>query len=150
MQVSVISPIYPTMEKELKQRIRKALKAGKVAGISGVKNRYTIKKPKQGIKGIRVRGLKGEMKIAGPKLSVKENYSYQKTNKGIFVSIKKGSGGIISQSFVNPKTAMLNQRVGKNRYPIRKIMSLSMAQMYGNEEVEKKIEVAMIDTMVSE
>ena len=69
-------------------------------------------------------------------------YKAKQTKKGIFVSVKKGQGGIIARSFSNNGTFM--QRTSPSRFPIKTLRGPAAPQLFENPEVMEEMSRAAI------
>lgn len=118
---------------------KKALQKGRKAGIREVKRIYTIKKGSEGVSSVKVSGDTAYFTIKGKRLNP-ERYKTKSTNKGLFLSVVKGQGGIIERSFLNEKwNKHWFMRISKERLPINRINTNSIPQLYGNKSVQKEI-----------
>ena len=124
----------------------RAASSARTVGKKSVRQLYTIK-PAAFKSSISIKRIpKGAiLRVAGYRLSAK-NYKAAKRKKGIFVSVKKGSGDIVPRSFAYGDKFM--QRKGDTRLPIKGITSPAVPQLFGNaavceemaKEAEKKYE----------
>ena len=71
-----------------------------------------------------------------------DRYKARKRRKGIFVSVKKGSGDIVPRSFAYSNTYF--QREGNPRLPIKRLFGPAVPQLFGNESIKEEVaEAAM-------
>lgn len=109
---------------------RGALHARKVA-IKQIRSIYTI---------IKRSGLVSTIDIKGPFLPV-EHYQAARRAKGIFVTIKEGSGALVPMSFAKEgKGGVFRKRIGPKRYPIEGLYGPAIPQLYGNKAVVELME----------
>ena len=135
-------------EKELTAINRRAAKRAashaKVIGSKGVRSKYTIKSAriKRAIK-LTTTGGGAEILISSSRLPVEE-YKARQRKKGVFVSIRKGSGGIAARSFSWSNTFWQRDE-GVPRYPIRRIVGPAVPQLfeYSDEVLQKMSQEAL-------
>lgn len=115
----------------------RAASSARTIGKKSVRETYTIKpaaiKSSISIKHIPQGAV---LRIAGYRLNAK-NYKATKRKKGIFVSIKKGSGDIVPRSFSYGDKFM--RRKGAARFPIQGITSPAVPQLFGNTAVREEM-----------
>lgn len=116
----------------------RAASCAETVGKSHVKKTYTVdnKSIKRAIRVIQMQDG-AILKVAGKRLSA-GHYKTKKRKKGIFVSVKKGSGGVVPRSFAWSNTFWQREE-GEPREPFDKIMSPSVPQLFGNKEVLKEM-----------
>lgn len=73
------------------------------------------------------------LQITGKQLSA-GHYKVKQRKKGIFVSVKKGAGDIVPRSFAWSNTFWKREE-GEPRFPIERIMSPAVPQLFGNPAV---------------
>lgn len=119
---------------------RGALHARKVA-IKQIRSIYTIKSGElRSAAPIKRSGLVSTIDIKGPFLPV-EHYRAVSRAKGIFVTIKKGSGALVPMSFSKGgKGGVFRKRIGPKRYPIEGLHGPAIPQLYGNKAVVELME----------
>lgn len=67
-----------------------------------------------------------------------EHYKVKKRKRGIFVSIKKGSGDIVPRSFAY-NTTFFQREEGEPRFPIRRLYGPAVPQLFENAAIQEKI-----------
>ena len=115
----------------------RAASSARTVGKKNVRQIYTIK-PSTFKSSITIRRIPSGafLRVAGYRLSAK-NYKASKRKKGIFVSVKKGAGGIIPRSFAYGDKFM--RRKGDARFPIKGIASPAVPQLFGNAAVREEM-----------
>ena len=129
----------------LKCAAERAAQSGETAGVRRMCQVYNIKRKEAKSRiDIKIRSSEETLiDIRGPSVHI-ELFSGTKwrRKKGVFVSIKKGSGGLIPRSFKHGDTPLM--REGAARYPIKGIYGPSVPQMFAEESViEAATEAAM-------
>ena len=121
---------------------RAAIHAKKI-GSKRVRSIYTIDSGsvKSAIGGIRTIGMGAELRIAGPRKSV-GHYKARQNKRGVYVSIKKGSGDTLARSFAWSNTFF--QREGKSRTPIKRLFGPAVPQLFDNPAVHQELETAAL------
>ena len=116
----------------------RAASRAKTVGKSHVKKTYTVDN-KSITRAVKITQMQDGaiFKVAGKRLSA-GHYKAKKRKKGMFVSVKKGSGGIVPRSFAWSNT-FWKRAEGVPREPFHKIMSPSVPQLFGNKEVLKEM-----------
>lgn len=121
---------------------RGALHARKVA-IKQIRSIYTINIKSRELRNaapIKRSGLVSTIDIKGPFLPV-EHYQAARRAKGIFVTIKEGSGALVPMSFAKEgKGGVFRKRIGPKRYPIEGLYGPAIPQLYGNKAVVELME----------
>ena len=125
-------------ESELKKAFRAAAKRamthGRTAGTSKLREVYTVKAGvAKGHMRIKAQGDGMDLRIEGGVEPVKHFRGTAERKKGMYVSIKKGGGGIIPRSFTQNCVPLM--REGDERYPLRGIYGPSVPSMFANDEV---------------
>jgi hypothetical protein len=115
----------------------RAASSARTVGKKSVRQIYTVK-PAAIKSSISIKRIpKGAiLRIVGYRLSTK-NYKAAKRKKGIFVSVKKGSGDIVPRSFAYGDKFI--RRKGDARFPIKGITSPAVPQLFGNAAVREEM-----------
>jgi hypothetical protein len=115
----------------------RAASSARTVGKKSVRQIYTVK-PAAIKSSISIKRIpKGAvLRVVGYRLSAK-NYKATKRKKGIFVSVKKGSGDIVPRSFSYGDKFM--RRKGAARFPIKGITSPAVPQLFGNAAVREEM-----------
>ncbi len=114
-----------TARKAGEQEIRKIY----VIRAKDLKSRATIRKG----------ALETTIQVKGPFEKVQQ-YRARKRAKGIFVTIKKGSGSLIPRSFDQGGRFMA--RTSKKRFPVEGLYGPAVPQIFGNPDVVDAMEEA--------
>ena len=115
----------------------RAASSARTVGKKSVRQLYTVK-PAAIKSSISIKRIpKGAvLRVVGYRLSAK-NYKATKRKKGIFVSVKKGSGDIVPRSFSYGDKFM--RRKGAARFPIKGITSPAVPQLFGKAAVREEM-----------
>lgn len=121
---------------------KRAATHAKRIGTRHVKKTYTIDTASiKAATNIRTTRDGATLRIVGPRKSV-GHYKAKKRKGSIFISIKKGSGGISRRAFAYSNTFF--RREGKDRLPIERIFGPAVPQLFGNNAIKEQIaEAAM-------
>ncbi|MBR1728506.1 MAG: hypothetical protein IJ728_03170 [Selenomonadaceae bacterium] len=126
----------------LRRSAKRAATHAKKIGSQRVRSVYTIDGSlKAGFKGIRTLGMGAELLIASPRKSV-QHYKAKQNRRGVYVSIKRGGGNIVSRSFANNGTFF--QRLGRSRLPIKALYGPAVPQLFENPAIQTEIEQAAL------
>ena len=83
--------------------------------------------------------LQAAIRVRGPEENVSVSRASLRT-RGVFVSIKKGAGALISRSFDKHMQKNFYAREGTARLPIRPLFGPSVPQLWGNEVVMENLQ----------
>lgn len=118
----------------IKQASRRAAVTARKAGAQEIRNTYTIKAGDlKSATSFSTEAFGTTLHIKGPEEPVTK-YKASRRRKGIFVSIKKGSGSIVPRSFDMPGRGFV-AREGQPRYPVTGLFGPAVPQLYGNPAV---------------
>lgn len=119
------------VQSAIKQASRRAAITARKAGAQEIRSMYTIKAGDlKSAAVIKPDALGTTIHIRGPEEPVTK-YKATRRRKGIFVSIKKGSGSIVPRSFDMPGRGFA-AREGRPRYPVTGLFGPAVPQLYGN------------------
>lgn len=118
----------------IKHASRRAAVTSRKAGVQEIRNTYTIKAGDlKGATSFSTGAFGTTLRIRGPEEPVAK-YKASRRRKGIFVSIKKGSGSIVPRSFDMPGRGFV-AREGRSRHPVTGLFGPAVPQLYGNPAV---------------
>ena len=118
----------------LRAAVRNTLREGRTALKGLITARYTAKSPlKLGMVKSRVSGLTGQIRVSGPRNSLR-HFIYRPSTRpphdppgGIFVQVVRGQGDNLPHAFIG--RGLIFERTGRGRLPIKKVDTLSLAGM---------------------
>ena len=118
----------------MRRAAERAASRAQTVGKKHVKKIYTVDN-KSIVRAVKVFPIQNGaiFRISGKQLSA-GHYKVKQRKKGIFVSVKKGSGDIVPRSFAWSNTFWQREK-GEPRFPIERIMSPAVPQLFGNQEV---------------
>lgn len=114
---------------------RRATRHAVTEGTKKLREVYTVKAgvAKSRVKVERSNQLNSVIRIEGGTESVRSFRGTRSRKDGVFVSIKKGGGGLVPRSFT--QSGVFLMREGADRYPLKGIYGPSVPQMFGEESV---------------
>lgn len=126
------------LEPVLRNAARRAATRAQKIGRRQVRAVYTIDSGSvnAAIGGIRLEGLGAVLRISGPRKSV-GHYKARQNRRGVYVSLKKGSGDTLGRSFAYSNTFF--RREGKSRLPIARIYGLAVPQLFENPAIMEQM-----------
>lgn len=138
------------IQKAIPSAAKRAASHAKVIGNKKARQIYTLKKISKAGRIIIKRESDGAtLQVTGAKLYVGDYYqSRAKKGRGggIFVSVKRGQGGLIARSFASERLGLpYKQRLTAKRFPLKTIKGPSLPQVYGNAEVMAEMEKAALE-----
>ena len=115
--------------------IKKSITAGKREAKSGAKRRYTLP---SGIVGRAMTssagGLRGQIRVVGSRNKISQG-KVKETAHGVYALIVRGQGGVINKAFKKKYQGGWWQRLGKPRFPIRELKTVSAPGMVSHPTV---------------
>lgn len=123
------------LKKVAGRAVRQSINAGKSTAKSGAKKRYTLSSKilSRSMKS-RVSGTRGVIKISGGRNLIGEGI-VKNTAHGIFAIIVRGQGGEINRAFQKKYQGGWWRRVGKPRFPIKRLKTVSAPGMASHPTV---------------
>ena len=133
--VNALAPFPNKLRKVTRSAIQKSVTAGKREIKTKAKARYTLPSSivSSSLKS-RVSASYGEIKSTGKRNRL-ELAKTKMTTGGLYALVVRSQGGLIPRSFINPRTGLFSQRLGKPRYPIRTLTTVSAPNMAGHNTV---------------
>ena len=120
-------------EKAIGRAAKRAAIAARTAATKQIRSIYTMKSSDMKSHTRIQAGADGAtIHVKGP-MELVQRYKARQNRKGIFVAIKKGSGGTVPRSFAYGRTFM--HREGESRLPISGLYGPAVPQLFGNPEV---------------
>lgn len=124
-----------SFQSKLRRAVRETIKAGKSEARARIIARYTAKSPLSlGKVSTRIGGLRGSLTYGGRRNPLKK-FNIRPRRRinpppagGVFAQIVKGQGGSLSHAFLM-KSGGVFQRVGRSRFPIKSIKTISLGGM---------------------
>ena len=123
---------------------QRAAKTARAAGTRVIRDMYNIKGVSVVKSGVSLKPITGgtEIRVKGGYTSAQKYFNVTKRkNKGVFVSIKKGTESRVPLGFL-ANTGVFMQRKSKDRYPLKGIYGPALPQMFGHEKVESVMQQA--------
>lgn len=141
------------IRKGLSNAINRSLLASRTAGSVAIRKVYTIKagdiKSRVAMMRSTAKTLEGQLKIKGPTEKVvlyRVRIShFKKKGTRLFVTIKKGQGGVVTTGFA--AKGRLWARTTSARYPIKPLHGPSVPQLWGNPAVMAAVQKAGMETL---
>lgn len=122
----------------IKQASRRAAITARKAGAQEIRNTYTMKAGTiKSATSLSTEAWGTTLHVRGPEEPVTK-YKAARRKKGIFVSIKKGSGSIVPRSFDMTGRGFV-AREGKPRHPVTGLFGPAVPQLYGNPDVVSRM-----------
>ena len=122
----------------IKQASRRAAITARKAGAQEIRNTYTMKAGTiKSATSLSTEAWGTTLHDRGPEEPVTK-YTAARRKKGIFVSIKKGSGSIVPRSFDMTGRGFA-AREGKPRHPVTGLFGPAVPQLYGNPDVVSRM-----------
>lgn len=131
-----------TMQKACQAAGTRAAQAARTTGSKAVREVYTIKGKylKRGVS-ITHDPWGAVLHVSGPMNLASRFKSRLRKKAGVFVSIKKGSGGVVPRSFrIDSRNTFFKRLQNKEAYPIEVLYGPSNAQMYGSAGVLEEMQ----------
>ena len=124
---------------------KRAASRGMTVGAKKMREVYTIKAgvAKSRMKVENPSTLDTVIRIEGRTESVRNFRGTRSRKDGVFVSIKKGGGGLVPRSFT--KGGVFLMREGAARYPLKGIYGPSVPQMFDEDSVIEETTDAMLE-----
>ena len=124
---------------------KRAARHGMTVGAKKMREVYTIKAgvAKSRMKVENPSPLDTVIRIEGGTEPVKNFRGTQRRKDGVFVSIKKDSGGVVPRSFMHGAAPLM--REGVARYPLKGIYGPSVPQMFDEDSVIEAASDAMLE-----
>ena len=121
----------------MRRAAKRAATHARTVGTRLVRGTYTIDAASvKAATSVRITEDGAVLRIAGFREGV-DHYKARKRRKGIFVSVKKGSGDIVARSFDYSNTYF--QREGDPRLPIKRLFGPAVPQLFGNDAIKGKV-----------
>lgn len=124
---------------------KRAARHGMTVGAKKMREVYTIKAgiAKSRMKVENPSTLDTVVRIEGGTEPVKNFRGMRRRKDGVFVSIKKDSGGVVPRSFMHGDAPLM--REGAARYPLKGIYGPSVPQMFDEDSVIEETTDAMLE-----
>ena len=142
--LSALSRIPGGIERAARSAIRRTLKGGRKDAGTLTRRRYTL--PAGVVTrslSIKVSGMSGEMRSRGgrnPLEKAKTNPKGRIRTRGRYIraEVVRGQGGILPKAF-RPHGAAIYERVGRTRYPIQRLTTVSAPGMVSHPSISEPI-----------
>lgn len=139
----------PNLDSAIKSAVRRTLRGAKQEASRRVRARY-VANTGEFVKTLRLRqsGYNGSMTSAGPRTPLKKFHvrPSRRPRKmpagGVYATVVRGQGGAILHAFLQ-RSGGVFERVGRSRFPIRQLKSVSAPGAFGNPHVGPFIEANM-------